>query len=74
MQLCKYNHGLMCRSRATLILIAILVLLDLIGAALLRDAWNDRHDKAALLALPASRAEPTIPVPLGEASAVHAGI
>lgn len=62
------------RRRATLILIAILALVDLVGAALLRDAWSDRHNKTASVSAPAAGAKPVKPGPVGEASAVHAGI
>jgi hypothetical protein len=73
LQLCKYTCGLMDRRRATLIVIAVLALVDLVGAAPLLDAWNDRHTKAASDATPASPAKPALPVPAGDASAVHAG-
>lgn len=62
----------MSRRRATLILIAILALVDLVGAALLHDAW--RHNKAASVATPATGAKTAASPPVGEASAVHAGI
>lgn len=74
LQLCKYTCSLMDRRRATLILIAVLALIDLVGAALLRDAWTDRHKGATSVAPPAAGAKAAIPVPVGEASAVHAGL
>lgn len=74
LQLCKYTCGQMDRRRATLILIAILALVDLVGAALLHDAWSDRHNKAASVATPAAGANAAASPAVGEASAVHAGI
>lgn len=62
------------RRRATLFLIAVLALMDLVGAALLPDAWSGRHNKAASVATPAAGAKPAVFPPVGEASAVHVGI
>lgn len=35
------------RRRALLILVALLALADLVGVAVLREAWNARHEKVA---------------------------
>ena len=74
LNLCKYNCDPMDRRRATLILIAVLALVDLAGAALLRDAWSGRNNKATSVATPAAGAKPAVSREVGKASAVHAGI
>lgn len=35
------------RRRALLVLVALLALSDLVGVAVLREAWNARHEKVA---------------------------
>lgn len=47
------------RRRALLILVALLALADLVGVAVLREAWNARHEKVAN---PSRQAAPVQPV------------
>jgi hypothetical protein len=58
MQLCKYNCIAMNLRRALLVLVAVLALADLVGVALLREAWIARHEKAAHPERPAARVQP----------------
>jgi hypothetical protein len=62
------------RRRAILILIAVLALVDLVGAALLREACSARQNKAASIAPPAAGAKPAVSHELGGAPALHSGI
>ena len=46
------------RRRALLIFVVILALADLVGVAVLREAWTARHEKAAQPERPAARVQP----------------
>jgi hypothetical protein len=46
------------RRRALLVLVALLALADLVGVAVLREAWNARHEKVAYPDRQAVRVQP----------------
>lgn len=71
LQLCKYTCSSMDLRRATLILIAILAMADVVGVAMLWEAWSARHDKPPSHATPASRSRLATSGPAGDAPAGH---